>query len=87
MSTNPKANEWKEAIDSLDIGGWDPEFSLMMWQIICTMEAVTNSTVWSGKIETFQPIGTRKEIYLLEPIKYGWRFGGYTSTIPFSIHL
>jgi hypothetical protein len=26
MSTNPKGNEWKEAIDSLDIGGWDPDF-------------------------------------------------------------
>jgi beta-xylosidase len=26
MSTNPKAGEWKEAIDSLDIGGWDPDF-------------------------------------------------------------
>ena len=26
MSTNPKGNEWKEAIDSLYIGGWDPDF-------------------------------------------------------------
>ena len=24
MSTNPKANEWKEALSSLTIGGWDP---------------------------------------------------------------
>lgn len=28
MSTNPKANEWSEAIDSLDIGGWDPDVFL-----------------------------------------------------------
>src|SRR6187399_824995 len=28
MSTNPKGNEWKEAIDSLEIGGWDPAFFL-----------------------------------------------------------
>ena len=26
MSTNPKANEWKEAVDSFEIGGWDPAF-------------------------------------------------------------
>ena len=28
MSTNPKANIWKEAIDSFTIGGWDPDFLL-----------------------------------------------------------
>ena len=26
MSTNPKANEWKEAVETFPIGGWDPDF-------------------------------------------------------------
>ncbi|MGZ3871556.1 MAG: family 43 glycosylhydrolase, partial [Mucilaginibacter sp.] len=26
MSTNPKANEWKEAIHEFEPGGWDPDF-------------------------------------------------------------
>ena len=81
MSTNPKANEWKPLVDSFEIGGWDPAFFTDDdGSFICTMAAVTvircMALSWTGK--HFKPIGTRKEMYLLEPDRYGWqRFGEY----------
>ena len=28
MSTNPKADDWKEAVHDFQIGAWDPDFFL-----------------------------------------------------------
>jgi xylan 1,4-beta-xylosidase len=79
MSTNPKGNEWKEAIDSLDIGGWDPCFFLDDDGKLYMYNGSSNRYPLYGveiNRKTFQPKGTRKEMYLLEPNKYGWqRFG------------
>lgn len=81
MSTNPKANEWKEAIDSFEIGGWDPDFfpdddgRLYMYN-----GSSNRYPLYGIEIDpkTFAPKGTRKEMYLLEPWRYGWqRFGEY----------
>jgi len=88
MSTNPKANEWKPLVDSFALGGWDPSFftdddagpnaeggrgRLYMYN------GSSNKFPMYGielNRKTFQPIGTRKEMYLLEPWRYGWqRFG------------
>lgn len=82
MSTNPKANEWKPLVDSFEIGGWDPAFF--------TDETTGKLYMYNGSSnryplygielnrKTFKPIGTRKEMYLLEPDRYGWqRFGEY----------
>jgi xylan 1,4-beta-xylosidase len=81
MSTNPKANEWKEAIDSLDIGGWDPDFFVDDDGKLYMYNGSSNRFPLYGvemNRKSFQPLGTRKEMYLLEPDKYGWqRFGEY----------
>ena len=81
MSTNPKGNQWKEAIDSLEIGGWDPDFFVNDDGKLYMYNGSSNKYPIYGvemNRKTFQPIGTRKEMYLLEPDKYGWqRFGEY----------
>ncbi len=79
MSTNPKANEWKPLVDSFDIGGWDPSFFTDVDGRLYMYNGSSNKFPMYGielNRKTFQPIGTRKEIYLLEPWRYGWqRFG------------
>jgi len=81
MSTNPKANEWKPLVDSFEIGGWDPAFFTDDDGKLYMYNGSSNRYPLYG-IElnrtTFKPIGTRKEMYLLEPDRYGWqRFGEY----------
>ncbi len=81
MSTNPKANEWKPLVDSFDIGGWDPAFFTDDDNKLYMYNGSSNKYPLYGielNRKTFQPIGTRKETYLLEPERYGWqRFGEY----------
>lgn len=81
MSTNPKANEWKPLVDSFEIGGWDPAFFTDDDGRLYMYNGSSNRYPMYGvelNRKTFQPIGTRKEIYLLEPWRYGWqRFGEY----------
>jgi hypothetical protein len=81
MSTNPKANEWKEAIDSFEIGGWDPDFFVDDDGKLYMYNGSSNRyPIYGIEInrKTFHPIGTRKEMYFLEPWRYGWqRFGEY----------
>lgn len=79
MSTNPKANEWKPLVDSFEIGGWDPAFFTDDDGKLYMYNGSSNKYPLYG-IElnrtTMHPIGTRKEMYLLEPDRYGWqRFG------------
>jgi len=79
MSTNPKANEWKPLVDSFDIGGWDPTFFTDDDGRLYMYNGSSNKFPMYGielNRKTFQPIGTRKEMYLLEPWRFGWqRFG------------
>ncbi len=81
MSTNPKANEWKPLVDSLAIGGWDPSFFTDDDGRFYMYNGSSNTYPLYGvelNRKTMQPIGTRKEMYLLQPEKYGWqRFGEY----------
>lgn len=79
MSTNPKANEWKPLVDSFVLGGWDPSFFTDDDGRFYMYNGSSNKFPMYG-IElsraTMQPYGTRKEMYLLEPWRYGWqRFG------------
>ena len=79
MSTNPKGNDWKPLVDSFDIGGWDPSFFTDDDGKLYMYNGSSNKFPMYG-IElnrtTLQPIGTRKELYVLEPWRYGWqRFG------------
>ena len=79
MSTNPKANEWKPLVDSFDIGGWDPAFFTDDDGRLYMYNGSSNRFPLYGvelDRKTFQPKGTRKEMYLLEQDRYGWqRFG------------
>jgi xylan 1,4-beta-xylosidase len=79
MSTNPKANEWKPLVDSFDIGGWDPSFFTDDDGRLYMYNGSSNKFPMYGvelNRTTMQPIGTRKEMYVLEPWRFGWqRFG------------
>ena len=79
MSTDPKGNEWKPLVDSFEIGGWDPSFFTDDDGRLYMYNGSSNKYPMYGielNRKTFQPIGTRKEMYLLEPWRYGWqRFG------------
>jgi xylan 1,4-beta-xylosidase len=79
MSTNPKGNEWKPLVDSFAIGGWDPAFFTDDDGRLYMYNGSSNRYPLYGvelNRTTMQPIGTRKEMYLLEQERYGWqRFG------------
>jgi xylan 1,4-beta-xylosidase len=79
MSTNPRANEWKPLVDSFDIGGWDPAFFTDDDGRLYMYNGSSNVFPLYGvelNRKTFQPIGTRKEMYMLQGWRYGWqRFG------------
>jgi xylan 1,4-beta-xylosidase len=79
MSTNPKANEWKPLVDSFEIGGWDPAFFTDDDGRLYMYNGSSNTyPVYGVELnrKTFQPIGTRTPMYLLQQWRYGWqRFG------------
>jgi xylan 1,4-beta-xylosidase len=79
MSTNPKANEWKPLVDSFEIGGWDPAFFTDDDGRFYMYNGSSNTYPVYGielNRKTFQPIGTRMPMYLLQQWRYGWqRFG------------
>jgi len=81
MSTDPKANNWKPLVDSFEIGGWDPAFFTDDDGRFYMYNGSSNRFPLYGielNRKTMQPIGTRKEMYLLDPWRYGWqRFGEY----------
>lgn len=82
LSTNPKGNEWKEAVDSFAIGGWDPDFFPDDDGRLYMYNGSSNRYPLYGvelDRKTLQPLGARKEMYLLEDWRYGWqRFGEYS---------
>jgi len=79
MSTNPKTDNWKPLVDSFEIGGWDPAFFTDDDGRFYMYNGSSNKFPLYGielNRKTMQPYGTRKELYLLEPWRYGWqRFG------------
>lgn len=79
VSTNPKGNEWSKAVEHFDIGGWDPAFFVDDDERLYMYNGSSNVYPLYG-IEldraTFRPIGTRKELLLLDDDRIGWhRFG------------
>lgn len=79
MSTNPKGNDWKPLVDSFEIGGWDPSFFTDDDGRFYMYNGSSNRWPMYGielNRKTMQPIGTRREMYTLEPWRFGWqRFG------------
>lgn len=85
MSTNPKVDDWKPLVDSFAIGGWDPSFFTDDDGRLYMYNGSSNRYPMYGvelNRKTMDPIGTRKEMYLLEHWRYGWqRFGEYMDKI------
>ena len=79
VSTNPKENQWSKAVEHFDIGGWDPAFFVDDDGKLYMYNGSSNVYPLYGielNRKTFQPIGTRKELLLLNDEKIGWhRFG------------
>ena len=79
VSTNPKENQWSKAVERFDIGGWDPAFFVDDDERLYMYNGSSNVYPLYGielDRKTFQPIGTRKELLLLDDDKIGWhRFG------------
>ncbi len=85
MSTDPKLNLWKEAVDSFKIGGWDPDFYLASNGKLYMYNGSSNVyPIYGVQIDrrTLQPIGERKPMLQLDYQRYGWqRFGEYNDNI------
>ncbi|PSL48011.1 F5/8 type C domain-containing protein [Chitinophaga niastensis] len=81
MSTDPKGNQWKVAVDSFEAGGWDPDFFQDDDGNLYQYNGSSNSYPLYGAAvnrNTMQLKGARKELYLLNDKRYGWqRFGEY----------
>lgn len=81
MSTNPKKNEWKEVVKNFNIGGWDPAHFIDDDGKLYMYNGSSNKYPLYGvelNRKTFEPLGTRKEMLLLNPTRFGWqRFGEY----------
>jgi hypothetical protein len=81
MSTNPRRDEWKEAIDSFEVGAWDPAFFLDDDnRLYCYWGSSNLYPLYGIEIDrkTFKPIGTKKEVFHLDDERFGWqRFGEY----------
>ncbi len=81
MSTNPQKDEWKEAVDSFQVGAWDPGFFLDDDNRLYIYFGSSNFFPTYGQEidrKTLQPIGERKELLRLHDKIHGWeRFGEY----------
>ena len=81
MSTNPKKNEWKEAVDSFQAGAWDPALFLDDDGKIFLYHGSSNFYPLYGREidrKTLQPIGENKALIKLHDEEHGWeRYGEY----------
>jgi len=81
MSTNPKQDQWKEAVDSFQAGAWDPALFLDDDGKIFLYHGSSNLYPiygWEISRKTLQPIGEHKELIKLHDDIHGWeRFGEY----------
>jgi hypothetical protein len=79
MSTNPTIDEWTEAVDSFQVGAWDPAFFLDDDGRLYIYWGSSNVyPIYGQEIDrrTFQPIGEHKELIRLHDDLHGWeRFG------------
>ena len=81
MSTNPQANEWKEAVHDFQIGAWDPDFFLDTDGKLYLYWGSSNELPLYGQQinrKPFQPVGEAKPLFKLNDQQFGWqRFGEY----------
>jgi xylan 1,4-beta-xylosidase len=81
MSTQPKENIWKEAVDSFQAGAWDPALFLDDDGRIYLYHGSSNLYPiygWEIDRKTLQPIGEHIALIKLHEDIHGWeRFGEY----------
>jgi len=79
MSTNPKVDDWKPLVEKFTIGGWDPAFFTDDDGRFYMYNGSSNQyPVYGVELDrkTMEPKSARREMYILEPWRYGWqRFG------------
>ncbi len=82
MSSNPTVDEWKEAVDSFQVGAWDPSFFLDDdGKLFIYFGSSNTYPIYGQEIDrkTLQPIGERKELIRLHDDLHGWeRFGEHS---------
>lgn len=81
MSTNPTTDDWKELVDSFQVGAWDPDIFLDDDNRLYIYFGSSNTfPIYGQELDrkTFQPIGERIELLRLHDDVHGWeRFGEY----------
>lgn len=79
MSRDPRSDTWKEAVDSFQVGAWDPSFLADDDGRIYIYFGSSNTyPIYGQEVDrkTLQPIGERKELIRLHDDVHGWeRFG------------
>ncbi len=79
VSSNPKTDDWKEAIHEFKMGGWDPAWFVDDDGRLYLYHGSSNIyPIYGTEIDrkTFQPIGEHKELIHLHDDEHGWeRFG------------
>lgn len=79
MSTNPTVDDWKEAVDSFQVGAWDPDLFLDDDDRLYLYFGSSNAhPIYGQEVDrkTLQPLGQRKALIALHDDLYGWeRFG------------
>lgn len=79
MSTNPKVDDWKPLVERFTPGGWDPAFFTDDDGRLYMYNGSSNQYPAYGvelNRKTFEPLTARREMYILDPGRYGWqRFG------------
>ncbi|HRI60301.1 MAG TPA: family 43 glycosylhydrolase, partial [Saprospiraceae bacterium] len=79
MSTDPQRDSWTEAVDSFQVGAWDPAFFADDDGRVYIYFGSSNVyPIYGQEInrKTLQPIGERKELIRLDDKQHGWeRFG------------
>lgn len=79
MSTDPQRDSWTEAVDSFQVGAWDPAFFADDDGRVYIYFGSSNVyPIYGQEIDrkTLQPIGDRKELIRLNDEQHGWeRFG------------
>ena len=81
MSTHPRTDDWKEAVDSFRAGAWDPAFFVDDDNRLYLYHGSSNTYPMYGQEvdrHTLQPIGERHDLIKLHDDEHGWeRFGEY----------
>ncbi|MDR3181127.1 MAG: family 43 glycosylhydrolase [Prevotellaceae bacterium] len=80
ISTNPKENEWRRAVERFEPGGWDPAFFADDDNRLYMYSSDENNAQLIYGMElhrkTFQPVGTRKELVKPDGQKTGSHHAG-----------